>query len=257
MPNSYLRWIEDEDLVKAVKQVHKVFVDAAKNTTLTAITRNVIDPFTFVFETSFLSELNIKQWIADEAKRQIQKTLTNALGDFHQTILGSVNGWTNLRTGHSTGLDLMKDDKTVFAEIKNKFNTLTGARQDSVFNLLQDTANKNPKATCYLVHIIRDKKQPYDKEWVFKARKKRYAHARVRLISGDKFYNLVAGDGSLSQLLEVLPTVINSHLSNDEKITMGEIEAVQELADIVGDNFPSEKVIKYMFSKAYPNSGDL
>jgi Eco47II restriction endonuclease len=254
MPNSYLDWIKDEDLVNAVKQMHKVFVKAATETTLNRITRNVIDPFAFVFETSLLSELNIKQWIADESKRQIQKTLTNALGDFHQTVLGSVDGWTNLKTGHSTGLDLMKDDGTVFAEIKNKFNTLTGSRRDSVFNVLQDTAKKNPKATCYLVHIIRDKEQPYDKEWVFKARKKKYSHSRVRLISGDNFYNLVAGDNSLYQLLKVLPSVINEHVSNDEKITMGEIEAVQELAKHVGEKFPAEEVIEYMFSKAYPNS---
>lgn len=253
MSHLYLDWIEDEDLINAVKKVHEIFAKAAKQTTLKTVTRNVIDPFTFIFETELLSEIDVEQWIADEVKRQIQKTLTNAIGDFHQTILGSVNGWTNLNTGHSTGVDVKKNDETVFAEIKNKYNTVTGARQDSVFNVLRKIANTKPEATCYLVHMVKKDKQSYDKLWKFNAKNVFYSHERVRLISGDKFYDLVAGSGSLSQLLTVLPSVISNSISEEEKITMGEIKAVKELKTHVGEELSTDNVLEFLLRKAYPN----
>lgn len=44
----------------------------------------------------------------NETTRQAQKTLQNHIGDFHQNILGSVDGWINLKVGSI--IDLISED---------------------------------------------------------------------------------------------------------------------------------------------------
>ena len=41
-------------------------------------------------------------------------------------FLGSVPGWSKLEVGGI--VDLVKDDKTIIAEIKNKYNTVSGGK---------------------------------------------------------------------------------------------------------------------------------
>ena len=53
---------------------------------------NVIDPFLALFR-SVLQDMNGKQWLELEKARQIQKTLENSIGEFHQNILTSMPGW--------------------------------------------------------------------------------------------------------------------------------------------------------------------
>ncbi len=63
-------------------------------------------------------------WYKNETARQAQKTLQNHLGDFHQRILGSVKGWTDMHTGGV--IDLISHDTKIIAEVKNKYNTVSG-----------------------------------------------------------------------------------------------------------------------------------
>ena len=59
------------------------------------ITRNMIDPNKLIFD---LHGHNITEtcWMMQERRRQLDKTINNEIGYFHQKLLGSVKGWSNI-----------------------------------------------------------------------------------------------------------------------------------------------------------------
>jgi hypothetical protein len=90
MQNKYVPFIDDgtfEDLVR-------FFLNKAEEGVRRSIEssgRNVIDPFAAMFAMAAFN-LTPTEWEQNERYRQAEKSLTNALGDFHQKLLGSING---------------------------------------------------------------------------------------------------------------------------------------------------------------------
>src|SRR5690606_6948457 len=87
--------------------------------------KNVVDPFSAIFEMIGF-EMYFEDWRLSEKSRQAQKSLQNFVGEFHQTILGSCHGWKDMGKGNI--IDLFSEDGRVIAEIKNKFNTISGGK---------------------------------------------------------------------------------------------------------------------------------
>lgn len=106
---SYLTYIADEKLKEVVKSVLDKGIKR-KKTAEKKFTQNVIDPFGALFEAAAF-DVNHQTWKSSETIRQCQKTLQNHVGDLHQKILGSVNGWVDLGTG--SVFDLACEDKKI------------------------------------------------------------------------------------------------------------------------------------------------
>jgi hypothetical protein len=252
----YLPWLDDEVLIQALKAVHSKYAESIKQVGLDDISRNVIDPFNALFESQLSQDFEIERWIREEAKRQIQKSVNMAIAGFHQTILGSIDGWEDLGNGHCTGLDLAKIDGSIFAELKNKFNTMNSSSMVSVFEKLRKAADREKQPICYLVDLIRDIKTPYNKPWRFESKKTKYQHPRVRRISGESFYELVAGRRqALDELFAILPQVVEDwipvgDLVHEETI---EIKAIDDLKAKLGGSITNETALAYFFEQAYPN----
>lgn len=87
----------------------------------------------------------------DEVWRQREKKITMALGDFHQKLMGKFSGYTNLGTGHVTGLDLMKTDGTEYWEVKNRHNTMNSASAKTTLDKL--LVMKEKGSTVFLAQI--------------------------------------------------------------------------------------------------------
>jgi hypothetical protein len=51
---------------------------------------NSIDPFAMQFGISLSNDVT---WFSTEVRRQLYKTLEQKTGEFHQILLGSVDGW--------------------------------------------------------------------------------------------------------------------------------------------------------------------
>jgi hypothetical protein len=252
----YLPWLDNEVLVQAVQVVHAKYAELIKQVGLDDISRNVIDPFSALFESKLSQDLDIEQWLREEAKRQMQKSVNMAIAGFHQTILGAIDGWEDLGNGHATGLDLAKTDGSIFAELKNKFNTMNSSAMVSVFDKLQRVAAEEKQPTCYLVHLIRSSKQPYNKPWTFKSQKKLYQHPRVRVISGESFYEVVVGQKqALGDLFAILPIVVEDHIPPEDRVHEGtlEIKAIDELKAKLGGAITDQQALAYFFESAYPN----
>jgi hypothetical protein len=250
---TYLSWIDNHALEQAIRSVYQKYKQALAETSLKHLQRNIIDPFLTTFEVSLRNDLNFDDWLKQEAQRQIQKTLSNAIGDFHQMILGSVEGWINLGINHETGLDLRNEHSTIWAEIKNKYNTIKGEDYKSIFQKLENTVNKHKNSTVYLVHILRKKKEPYDEIWSFTAKGKSYSNPQIKLISGEKFYEIVAGKNSLPQLSDKLPEVIENLITPGERLKIEDLKAYEELENILGQDFTSKEGFLYLFQQAYTN----
>jgi len=246
----YLPWISDEKLEEAVLHVYHALQRALQEHNLKKFQKNIVDPFSLLLQT-MLTEQKIEDWIVTETQRQVQKTMQNALGEMHETILGAVDVWECLDNGHESGLDIRRTDGTIYAEVKNKYNTLNSNSETETYRELRAIAESDEQITGYLVHIIRERKHPYDEVWV----KNGESHPRVRKISGERFYELVTGSATaLEDLYTVLPKVIAQIILEHGKINSAESKTLRELSHTIGTDTPTdEAVMRYFFAAAYPN----
>jgi len=128
----YLSFIDDQKLENIVDEILQKGQKAHLNSN---INKNVIDPFSILFELSSFS-ITSEQWFENEKIRQSQKTLSNHVGFFHQNVLGAINGWKSLGTGGI--IDVISHEKKIIAEIKNKHNTVKGSDKIGVYQKLSD-----------------------------------------------------------------------------------------------------------------------
>lgn len=104
----------------------------------------------------------------------------NALGRFHQDVLGSANGWKN----HDRGFDLISEREQKLAEVKNKHNTMNAANRREIEDELRSAVRQRPRGwTAYLVIVIPKTPERYCHEIV----------PNVLEIDGASFYELVSG----------------------------------------------------------------
>jgi hypothetical protein len=215
----YLSFINDQDLEKEVSLILSTAAVALKKAN-TKFGKNVIDPFSVMFEMAGFNIDEVATWEISEKTRQSQKTLSNAFGTFHQNILGHIDGWKNLGIGHSADLDCA--DRKIIAEVKNKYNTVTGAKQSDVYDhlekLVMPIVSKYKGYTAYYVETIprpkRSKSQKYNVAFTpsdKQTKTAKPANELIRKIDGQSFYELVTGiPDALEQLYDILPEVISN-----------------------------------------------
>lgn len=205
---SRLPYISDDELYKATKTL----VDAAlsaKNKFEKNPYRNVIDPFSALFD-SASQQINTEEWMLQERARQIQKALQNALGDFHQTILGAMPGWIDAGKGGS--YDVKSVDLKIIAEVKNKYNTMNARSALSVYDNLQRHLDygEDGMEKAYLVEVIPKTSKPYEAPFTPSERgTPRPSRKDIVKIDGKSFYALASGDTeALHKLYNALPFVL-------------------------------------------------
>ena len=204
--NSYVSFISDEDFERCVSKLYDSYDAADKKFDEKKFYSNTVDPFKLTFD-KYFKNLDDEDLLKREVDRQIDKSITNAIGTFHEEMLGCIKGYVR---GNLDGWDIKSEaDNSLFADIKNKHNTMNSGSAESVDQNLQRFADDNPEATCYWVQIISPKS--FDVQWETAFRGRKYNHPRVRKISGDKFYALLTGvDDAFYQIYKNLPKVINA-----------------------------------------------
>jgi len=244
------KWLNEEALRRAIRHVHDGYKAAIENASLERLERNRIDPWGLLFELS-LSDKSIEDWLSEEEARQLQKTINQAVGEFHQILLGNCEGWEDLGVGDDSKLDVSKRDDSIFAEIKNKYNTMNSDAENSVFTKMHQIRRLRPETTVYLVQIV--PRISCDRIW----KKKKNTDEKLRRISGDVFYEMVTGQkNALYELAEVLPESIKAFVaenkidsSRGEEILRGELETA------IGGDVTQSSSFKYFLGKAYLGEG--
>lgn len=212
MKNKYVHFITDEHLLACIGKLHKSYLKAKKAFTKKKFYSNKIDSLKLTFDAKF-NEIDQETLIEAEVLRQIDKSINNSIGTFHEQILGGIKGF---EVGNLSGFDIKAIDNTLFADIKNKHNTMNSSSAESLFQKLKVYADDYKNAKCYWVQILA--KGSFNEKWIAEINGKEYSHSRVYKISGDKFYALISGEeNALFQLYKSLPIAIKDYLNSIKK----------------------------------------
>lgn len=227
---AYVSYLNDNDLMQCIADLYNVYKTTLKSFNLVKFYDNMIDPFKMQFDVAFLYRQNTNEWINAEMRRKIDKTVNNAIGEFHQKLIGCLPG---LMSANLADYDVKsKNDNTLFAEIKNKNNTMNSRSRDSVFEALSGLARSYREAKCYLVEIVTDKSVM--KIWEYSSHGQTKRHDRVYIASADQFYAMVVGrQDAFKELCDNIPRAISDYLSTQKNLsnnldTTGIIDALNE-----------------------------
>lgn len=211
--NKYnLGFISDTDIYKHVRNTVKSY---RHEITLDQFNESIVDPIKLTFDSKVYGK-SIEQVIADECFRQIDKTNGNRIGYFHQNLFKYAgNGWDV----PDEGFDVENRNLHIFAELKNKHNTMNSASSQKTYMKMQAHLLNDDKATCYLVEAISKKSK--DEIWIISIDKKQFSHKCIRRMSMDKFYELVFHDkNAFFKLCMALPTIVEDVVCDDGTLSL-------------------------------------
>jgi hypothetical protein len=225
MANKYLNFVSDEHLLKCIENLHKSYLKAKANVSKKKFYKNKIDTIKLTFDSNF-NNLDEETLIKTEINRQIDKSINNSIGTFHEEILGGIDGF---EMGNLSGFDIKAKDNTLFSDIKNKHNTMNSSSAESLFQKLANYADSYKQAKCYWVQILA--KNSFNEKWFGEINGKEYSHSRVYKISGDKFYELLSGEqNAFLNLYKVLPKAISDYLNKLESENIESNSALEEIS---------------------------
>ncbi|WP_320017836.1 Eco47II family restriction endonuclease [Labilibaculum manganireducens] len=208
MSNNYLSYISDKHLIDCIENLYNSYLRAKENISKKKFYNNKVDTIKLTFDAKF-NKLDEETLIKTEISRQIDKSINNSIGTFHEQILGGVEGY---EAGNLSGYDIKATNNTLFADIKNKHNTMNSSSAESLFQKLASYADAYKTANCYWVQILA--KKSFIEKWSGDINGKEYSHSRVYKISGDQFYKLLTGrDNALFELYAVLPKAIDDFMA--------------------------------------------
>ncbi len=169
--------------------------------------------------------MSLEAWMEQEKSRQIQKSFQNAVGDFHQAVVGSMSGWQDSGPGGS--YDVINEGQKIIAEIKNKYNTMNSTSQLGTYDKLASWLDYGKAGyTAYVVDIVPETPKPYTLPFTPSERKvKRQTRANLLRIDGRSFYALASGHkNALEMLYASLPLALGKILGIDDKTLKGTAE---------------------------------
>lgn len=202
-----LSWVDQDKLFSTIQSVFSKALGLARN----PARELPPDPFTIVSQT-MVGNTTFEANLTFERQRKINKTLSNAVGNMHQKILGLAENWEDL--GANGGLiDLRtsrefvhpKYGKPIVAEVKNRFNTIKAVEEASVWDKIDNACKVTGGAQGYLFQITPRRPQRYDEPWV---PSNRVAREHIRVCDGATAYEIVFEQPSaLKELYMALPDI--------------------------------------------------
>lgn len=239
---SYLSFISDEDLKEVlIIEVANTYKRVLKGYDLKEFYKNKVDPVKFIFDSKFYRK-NIESVLEDELQRQRDKSVSNAVGRFHQNIFQYIHGWYVPKKG----FDIINDEETIFVELKNKHNTMNSSSASKTYMRMLDKIAKEPTFKCFLVEVIAIKNQ--DIPWTMSLDGEPMSNDRIRRVSLDNFYEIVTGIPNAFKLLcDVLPDVIDDILTDfPNEYNKEDDTVIKELKNLNSDIL--EQLFKDTFS---------
>ena len=225
--NRYVEFVSDEDFLECIKHVVDAYLitnDMETPIELLYESKNTIDEFKTLFDVC-VSQIGFDEWANTELLRQSDKTINNKIGEFHQKLLGKVDGWIDLGIGDETEVDLKKEDNSIFIELKNKYNTMNSSSTKTCREKLENILEKYPDATVYWAYIISKNYESEDYVWKYQQRE----DERIRRISGDKLYEIITGDSkALEKVFNSIPLAITDLLGKDYELNIYDKKILKE-----------------------------
>lgn len=187
---STLSWIEDSALDECIQDL-LTKVDTAKQKGIESVRANIQDPFlllllAYAYSADDSQRLEMLQPIAS-----LSSSISSAVGKFHQSVLSRTRDFID----HDAGYDIESKSRKIFAEIKNKHNTMNASNREAVISSLRTAMRMKPDYTGYLVIIIPKHRQRYSNQ----------LDKRLYEVDGASFYEIATREKTaLNDLHEVL-----------------------------------------------------
>lgn len=233
--NKYVEFVSDEDFLECVKHVIDFYLsDEYQEEPMTVLkeSKNGIDAIKTIFDIT-VKQIGFDGWANKEMERQQDKTINNKIGEFHQELLGKVEGWVDLGVGDETEIDLKKEDNTVFIELKNKHNTMNSSSTKTCREKLENVIEQYPDATAYWAYIISRKYRSENRVWKYQGRE----DEKIRRISGDLLYEMITGDSNaLEKVYEAIPKAIVDLLGEDYKLLPYDEKLMKKFQEFIYHN---------------------
>lgn len=230
--NKYVGFVSDKEFLECVSHVVDFyFQNNEDNSPISVLkeSKNDIDAIKTIFDIS-VKQIGFDGWANKEIERQQDKTINNKIGEFHQELLGKVEGWVDLGVGDSTEIDLKKEDNSIFVEIKNKHNTLNSSSMKICRQKLENVIEEYPDSTAYWAYIIGKKYKSENRVWKYQGRE----NEKIRRISGDYLYKIVTGNSSsLEKVYEAIPNAVVDLLGEDYKLSTYDERIVKEFQEYI------------------------
>lgn len=183
MKNKYLDFISDEHFLECIENLHNAYLKAKNNITKKNFYSNKVDTIKLTFDAKF-NDIDEESLIEAEILRQIDKSINNSIGTFHEQILGGIKGF---EVGNLSGYDIKARDNSLFAIFK--FEELSKNIEDSIFEKLTKDARIFKNSKFYLVDFSIDSK--HIEKWILGNEEYKVSHKNVFKISGQSFYDLL------------------------------------------------------------------
>ncbi len=234
-----LSFITEEAFERHVKATIKKYGEKLASFDLKRFNKNLIDPVKLIFDkTVYRSSWD--EIISNEIFRQRDKSNNNDIGYFHQGIFQYIENCEVPPNGESGGWDVIYRDpagidipgagrvRTVYVEMKNKYNTMNSASAGKTFIKMQNQLLRDDDCACFLVEAIAQRSQNI--KWETTVDKQKVGHKLIRRVSMDQFYALVTGEtDAFYQMCMALPQVIEKVVDEMEDIEVPHDTVMDEL----------------------------
>lgn len=205
-----LEWIDEDALYEVTEHAFAGVIELAKDAAL----RTPPDPFTIVVQ-AVIFDQDANSMMAFEKLRAINKSISNAVGNWHQAVLGLAEGWNNLGS-NGGGVDLMATgsagEKPMAIEVKNRYNTIKGSDEKNMWDKLE-TISKANGAPSYIVQIVPKTPERYDRPWRVSCRTEK---PNIRCCDGATAYAKAFGvENALEELYKVFPRILEDVIGGE------------------------------------------
>jgi hypothetical protein len=140
--------------------------------------------------------------VLKEKQRQMK------IGEIWQEVIGNYDGFTNLKNGHKSGLDIKSDTKKIIIELKNRTNTDNASSRKANLNKLSEFKKENPEYTCIYANINADTEKKTLTEFI-----KRISHNCVEIEHhvGYKFLTFIF-ENKNDEIIEFVRNMIDKYI---------------------------------------------
>ena len=237
-----LKFITQEHFIEHVRATIEKYGEKLESFDIKRFNRNIIDPIKLIFDkTVYRSTWD--EIISNEIFRQRDKANNNDIGYFHQRIFQYIANCYVPENGKDGGWDVIYSNEdgivlpdgevvhTIYAEMKNKHNTMNSASAGKTYIKMQNQLLQDDDCACFLVEAIAQKSQNI--KWETTVDKKKVSHKRIRRVSLDQFYALVTGEeDAFYQICMVLPEIIENVVKRGEGINVPQDTVLDELRNV-------------------------
>jgi len=142
-----------------------------------------------------------KLLILKEKQRQMK------IGEIWQEVLGNYTGYINLKTGHTSGLDILSHEKKIAIELKNRTNTDNASSRKSNFDKLSKFKKRHPDYTCIYATINAD-----TQEKTLQGGKSIFIHNNMEIhhMFGGVFLTFILGN-DMEQIINFVKNTIDKY----------------------------------------------